>query len=177
MTVSEHHLLETTEDPSSLYETSRKQNINRGLTNISDQSYHFFESAVTASLNELNSRNLVKHGNSLHEHVIKTLEQNEELFFSFCNVCTGNRACNASDDIRILFRDCIYKVSSILLKQDSRDVMDFCDIRKKMEHRKQIQVSKSKQVSQTKTITSSSTPDTAEKPGTSGVTGKLKKKQ
>ncbi|KAH3716299.1 hypothetical protein DPMN_059018 [Dreissena polymorpha] len=177
MTVSEHHLIAVTEDPGSLSETSRKQNINRGLTNISDQCYHCFESIVTASLNELSSKNLVKHGNSLHDHVIKTLEENNQFFAIFYKMCSGNNANPASNDnIRTLYRECIYKVSSILLKQFSRDFMESCNTRKKMEHRKQIQVSEKKTAhnthfKQTKSLNPISI-TTTEQPGTSGVSSK-----
>ncbi|MEW8548137.1 MAG: hypothetical protein AB2693_31930 [Candidatus Thiodiazotropha sp.] len=157
--VSEHLLSETTTDPDSLQQISRRQNISRGLTNICDPVYLFFEHLVCRIIQELTVENFNK-SDSLSGHLMSTLMESSDLFEELSSlVPLSHQAVKV-----ILFERIIEKVAAILLKQFSKDIISALNIEKKMEHRKQIKVKKP--ASKRKPI---------DQPGTSGHSNTINK--
>ena len=184
--INEQTLNEITSDPESLHETTRKQNIKRGLTNISDAAYEWFGNLVFRTLHELNSDNLTYHGSKLYEHTLSYLKIDTELFTGFVSLVSSCKplehlSCDSDFEVSSLmenivesvcatetvFCEIIKKVLSILTKQFSKDVATGFEIKKKMEHRKQIKVGikqkSTKQQSAKQTVAKSTKQQTAAK--------------
>lgn len=167
--INEETISEMTSDPESLCETSRKQNLTRGLTNITDSTYQWFGNLVFRTLHELNSENLTLHGSKLYEHTLCNLKSDTELYTGFMSLISSSKpvehlSCDSDFDVEkavsssvenivdsvcgmeTVFCEITKTVLSVLTKQFSRDVATAFEIKKKMEHRKQIKVgSKGKQ--------------------------------
>ena len=162
--ISEHKLLEITEDPESLHETARKQNLNRGLTNISDGAYAVMEELVKLCLFFLNSSTIASQGSILYQFVFSNVSQNKALFGKFASLCceevqhisTATTCVNDPisdamtymlskvDAIQQVFQEVLDKVLSVLMKQFVKDMLCTLKVAKKMEHRKQVLVKTNK---------------------------------
>ena len=161
--INEKTLNETSSDPGSLLEISRKQNITRGLTNITDETYQWFGYLIFQTLYELNTENLTLHGSKLYEHTLSNLQSDSEMFAKFVSLVSSSQpvehlSCDSGMDVQnevtslmenmvesvcateTVFCEIINKVLSVLTKQFSKDVTAAFEIKKKMEHRKQIKV-------------------------------------
>ena len=166
---SEYTLNMTSEDVASLWETSRKQNVNRSLTNISDNAFYFFTHVIDCCLQLLNGINLTKYGSSLYEFVQHSLSKNVELYKEFVNLCNCKSSVTSvqgkeNDDDAVCLHTCVdemlfnicvledlyekvlHKLVSVLTKQFTRDAILALSVTKKMEHRKQIKVSDTKKI-------------------------------
>ena len=142
MKVTEHFLSQTTSDPESLLQIARKQNLNRGLTNISDSAYEFFEHLVCHVISELTVENFNTCDN-LSEYLSNSVKQNKPLLDELTSVIL----IADQELIKSLFENILGKVCAVLLKQFTKDVISALQIEKKMEHRKQIKVSGKKRKS------------------------------
>ena len=110
--INEQTLNEITSDPERFHETTRKQNIKRGLTNISDAAYEWFGNLVFRTLHELNSDNLTYHGSKLYEHTLSYLKSNTELFTGFLSLVSSCKplehlSCDGDFDVSSLMENIV----------------------------------------------------------------------
>jgi hypothetical protein len=80
MCISYGDLQLTTDDPSSLEEIRRKQNLSESLTNISDDAFDFFSYLEVLCRTELDHSNIVEYGKDLYAQVRKHLLTDSVLF-------------------------------------------------------------------------------------------------
>lgn len=142
--ISEHKITEITEDSESLQETARRQNLNRGLTNISDGTYNLIEKIVKYCLHYLNASNVSVQGSKLYRHVYSHVILKEDLFQKSVSLCceevehvstayTGRQKdpvrdtmtymLSKVDAVHQVFLELIDKVLSVLVKQFVKDMM------------------------------------------------------
>jgi hypothetical protein len=76
---TEYQLLETSEDIESLDEIMRKQNVRKGLTNISDKCFNFFLLLDKKIRLLETTANIDIHGTNFHSFVISQLQKDESL--------------------------------------------------------------------------------------------------
>ena len=177
--VNEATLDRETNDRSSLLEIKRKQNITRGLTNITDLMFDFFEHLVATVLNLLTCRNYHLYGGEIHKFVLDAIERNSDLYNIFVkmalhkprtsflydennddesvDVVQSSTKYNHVSAAQDIFRDVLSLTSRVLVKQFVKDVTNSLHVKKKMEHRKQVLVSSAKK-SKTDAVTEKKTP-------------------
>lgn len=109
---SEHQLMQRSEDKESLEETSRRQNVRKGLTNITDFNF-FMLLDKKIRLIEI-STNIDLHGSHFHSFVISQLKSDQLLFKSFCDQFEVHVE---KDDAQVLFSDIVQKYSFMSLSQ------------------------------------------------------------
>lgn len=155
----EQNILACTEEPDSLLDISRRQNMNRGLTNIPDSLFHFFIKLTDKCLNMLTDINLNKMGSELF-----TVCQNEilsctPLYEEFVKICFKEKDSYEQfigsegyiDEllqymtlqivqIEKIYRHIIKYHLIVMLNQFRKDILDRFQIEKKMAHRKQVRV-------------------------------------
>ena len=154
MQVDEQYILTESNEPESLYDVSRKQNVNRGLTNISDELFKFFISLSEKTLSIMTTEKLNKHGRDFFENSKLEIMNNEDLLQSFSTVvqsqCMGSVTSRHTEInvlknvIKIIFYKIVKTFLLIIVAQFRKDVLDLFNIEKKMAHRKQIRVSSKK---------------------------------
>lgn len=84
---NESSLLES-EYLGSLQETKRKQNVNRGLTNIKDNTYMFFDLLIYSILKLLSGRNVSIQGQETYRYVKDIISKDQQVFYAFVDLCT-----------------------------------------------------------------------------------------
>jgi hypothetical protein len=80
---TEYQLLETSEDTESLDEIMHKQNVRKGLTNISDKCFNFFLLLDKKIRLLETTANIDIHGTNFHSFVISQLQKDESLLNAF----------------------------------------------------------------------------------------------
>lgn len=193
----EQFILKNSTEPESLLDVTRKQYINRGLTNISDELFNFFIKLSDQCLILLSDENFHRYGDKLFEFCKQTTVENSELFEAFCKILETHSVDNSElsekqvcVDIqalaRIIYKKIIKIYLLVLVGQFRKDILDAFKVTKKMAHRKQIQVSKSSTKAAKKTKVTENAPTQQQKkkrkssigsisdgPSTSGATSSL----
>lgn len=165
----EEHLKATTVDPNSLFDTIRRQYVNKGLTHISDDLYHFFVRLCEKCLEVLVDKNLNETNDTLYEYSLKQLIGSEELLELLLKACKFDKelssgqilACQyvapavhaameymlntleANQVAEYLLERLTKSFLLVMLVQFKNDLLQSFKISKSMEHRKQIQTKKS----------------------------------
>lgn len=174
----EHYLKETTTDRESLTDTERKQNVNRGLTNVTDSMFDFFLCLTNTCLSKLVHENLVNYGESMYNMCLDVVQSDSNLYEKFSHMVilrlhTENieefhdSNMNLSEHLETMvitsaqiyhiYNELVRKYFMVLFAQFCRDVKAAFKIQKTMAHRKQIKVAKS---TETSTATNSSVKST-----------------
>ena len=153
----EQYILANSTDPGSLYDIYRKQNINRGLTNISDNLFHFFLNLSQVALTLMTTENFNKHGRDFFEHSKKELSENQDLLRQFSSViqsqCVNLEESNTTRRILVnIFKKIVKSYLMILVSQFRKDLLDLYNVEKKMAHRKQIRVTVTNNPKKHKTV-------------------------
>ncbi|KAH3769899.1 hypothetical protein DPMN_171180 [Dreissena polymorpha] len=78
--------LQNSDFPESLKETAIKQNINRGLINITNLAFKFFECLINTVLSFLNGDNVNKYGSGIHKYVTESVNKDANLHQNFISV-------------------------------------------------------------------------------------------
>lgn len=150
----EQFVIRNSAEPESLLDVTRKQYVNRGLTNISDEMFSFFIKLSDQCLNLLSDENFHRFGDKLFEFCKQTTAENSELFEAFSkildthsvdnNELSEKQVCVDTQAVaRIIYKKIIKIYLLVLIGQFRKDILDAFKVTKKMAHRKQIQVSKS----------------------------------
>lgn len=142
-------------EPESLLDITRKQNVNRGLTNISDELFNFFIKLSEVCLNLMSNENFNKYGSKYFESCKQEITENSELFECFSSVVSkysvgknvelSDSQENVDKDnvTNTIFKKIVKIFLLIIFGQFRKDLLEIYQIGKKMAHRKQIQVSNS----------------------------------
>ena len=170
----EHYMKETTTDRESLTDTERKQNVNRGLTNVTDSMFDFFLCLTNTCLSKLVHKNLVNYGESMYKMCLNVVQSDSNLYEKFSHMVilrlhTENieefhdRNLNLSEHLETMvitsaqiyhvYNELVRKYFMVLFAQFaamSRPPLKY----KTMTHRKQIKVAKSTETSTAKTAQS-----------------------
>lgn len=134
---SEHQLMQRSEDKESLEETSRRQNVRKGLTNITDQSFNFFMLLDKKIRLIETSTNIDLHGSNFHSFVISQLQSDQLLFKSFCDQFEVHVE---KDDAQVLFGEIVQKYSLMSLSQLCKRYLKDVKAQKTEANRKQIEM-------------------------------------
>lgn len=129
--------MQRSEDKESLEETSRRQNVRKGLTNITDQSFNFFMLLDKKIRLIETSTNIDLHGSNFHSFVISQLQSDQLLLKSFCDQFEVHVE---KDDAQVLFSDIVQKYSLMSLSQMRKRYMKVVEAQKTEAHRKQIKM-------------------------------------
>ena len=159
----EQTVMASTEEPESLIDISRRQNLNRGLTNISDCVFHFFIKLTEKCLNLLIGENLNKMGDKMFIECQSIIESSD-LYTDFVQLC----CCQEENDIEIedesidnlldsmtlkvtiiekIYHQIIKNYMMVMFNQFRKDTLDTLQVTKKVAHRKQVRVSGSSNTS------------------------------
>lgn len=154
--------------PQSLIETCRKQNVTRGLTNISDQLFEFFVSTCKMCLNLLVCNNVNIHCENLFQFCSSVIGKNCQLFEDFVKcVCTKSMPEDLNEEqvlipmlvaemldtvgaIEQLYKELTDKFLLVMFNQFRKDFLLCLCVEKKMAHRKQILVRSQKNLKEEK---------------------------
>lgn len=160
----EHYLKETTTNPESLADTDRRQNVNRGLTNVTDSIYDFFLYLTKTCLSKLVHENLVTYGESMYNKCLDVVQSETNLYEFFSHLVIlrlhpgsieefHDSHVNLSEhlenmvitsaQIHRIYNELVRKYFMVLFAQFCRDVKSTLKVKKTMAHRKQIKVAKS----------------------------------
>ena len=134
-------LFEISEEQESLCETARKQNVRKGLTNISDETYHFFLNLDKAIRNLEALKNIRLYGQKFFSYIQKELFCNKTLRQSFGNLFPPTAE---KDILDTLLKEILSKYGLMSLSQLSRNYLEEMKIMKTEAHRKQIKIKKSR---------------------------------
>lgn len=156
MRVSETSLQLHTEHPETLLETAQRQNVSRGLTNITDELYKFFIDLCENCLASLVDKNLNVQGSHIYNISSEKLVQSIELYKKFVDIASSCHVqefhsestvdCLLSETVdRIcaieeIYEELVRKFLLVMLNQYRKDFLQTLSVEKKMAHRKQIQV-------------------------------------
>ena len=166
----ETHLAASTSHPESLLDINRRQNLNRGLTNVSDEMFHFFTDLSDLCLDELIGENLITYGEKIFDESFSKITCNMDLHAKFVRLvstsvklesstailennqqtCQEEIHCILEDlvltsaQIDEVFENIVKKFMMVFLNQFRKDVKTEYKVSKTMAHRKQVKVSKSK---------------------------------
>ena len=88
MRVSEKVLESSTKHSETLLETSQRQNISRGLTNISDELFSFFLLVCENCWKELVDKNLNVYGSDIYNHCAEKLISSQNIYSVFYRVAS-----------------------------------------------------------------------------------------
>lgn len=134
---SEHQLMQSSNDKESLEETSRGQNVRKGLTNITDQSFNFFMLLDKKIRLIETSTNIDLNGTNFHSFVISQLLSDQSLFRSFCDQFVMHVEI---DDAQVLYNEILQKYSLMSLSQLRKRYLKDVKAQKTEAHRKQIKI-------------------------------------
>ena len=140
----EQFILQNSAEPESLLDVTRKQYVNRRLTNISDEIFSFFIHLSDQCLKLLSDENFHKYGDNTFEFCKQKIIENTKLFetfstvlethsidkqneFSEKQVCVDRQAI-----VRILYQKIIKIYLLVLFGQFRKDILDVFKITKKM---------------------------------------------
>ncbi|XP_061181181.1 uncharacterized protein LOC133189805 [Saccostrea echinata] len=142
--------------PQTLIETAVKQNISRGLTNITDKMFLFFMSVCDLFLSVFIEKNLNIHGNNIYEAYKEKIHSDGKLYQLFLDAVNFSPPAEflQSQSVEVLLDEMtdrvnaietLYKVLTekfmmVILNQYRKDILSCLCIHKKMAHRKQILV-------------------------------------
>lgn len=129
--------MQRSEDKESLEETSRRQNVRKGLTNITDQSFNFFMLLDKKIRLIETSTNIDLHGSNFHSFVISQLQSDQLLFKSFCDQFEVHVE---KDDAQVLFGEIVQKYSLMSLSQLCKRYLKDVKAQKTEANRKQIEM-------------------------------------
>ena len=139
---TEAQIYTETSDPESLCEVTRKQNANQGLTHLSDSSFQFSVKLTEKILQMQCSDNLHCHGEDLNEHVLTSVQADEELHSSFVQIFNTPDCLDAGIDnnikselLDIIYQEFIGVFSRIFLKQLRKDYLAEVNKTKQAAHR------------------------------------------
>lgn len=161
----EHYLHQVTSDPDSLTDTERKQNVRRGLTNVTDDMFKFFLSLTDMCLAKLINENLTKYGKSMFNNCLEHLLGEKNLYQQFAHMVVKILTLEATEEfsscqehkdiselvdtlvitsaqICSIYNELVNNYFMVLFAQFCRDVKGDFHVTKTMAHRKQIKVSK-----------------------------------
>ena len=151
----EQFIFQNSAEPESLLDVTRKQYVNRGLTNISDEMFSFFINLSDQCLKLLSDETFHKYGDKMFKFCKQKIIENTKLFETFSTVLethsidkqnefSEKQVCvNRQAIVRKLYQKIIKAYLLVLFGQFRKDILDVFKVTKKMAHRKQIQVSKS----------------------------------
>ncbi|MEW8545726.1 MAG: hypothetical protein AB2693_19565 [Candidatus Thiodiazotropha sp.] len=170
----EHYLKSTTEVPESLVDIDRKQNSNRGLTNVTDSVFEFFISLTLSCLSHLNHENLIAYGNSMYNNCLSVIQKDNRLFEQFTHLVIvrlhseeefGGSNISLSEhldslvataaEILHIYNELVRKYLMVFFAQFCRDIKSVYMVKKTMAHRKQIKVASSSETTKNKSSESS----------------------
>ncbi|XP_062597103.1 uncharacterized protein LOC134258565 [Saccostrea cucullata] len=142
--------------PQTLVETAVKQNISRGLTNITDKMFLFFMSVCELCLSVFIEKNLNIHGNNIYEACKEKIHSDGKLYQLFLDAVNFSPPAEflQSQSIIVLLDEMVDRVNAletlykvltekfmmVMLNQYRKDILSCLSIHKKMAHRKQILV-------------------------------------
>ena len=150
-----NRLLWQAQEPDSLLDICRRQNLNRGLTNIPDSVFNFFIKITEMCLDMLTSQNLNTMGEKMFSECQNRIESSDlyQKFVEICSIpkdsCTVMEAVDSPDEsitpqvqviMKKLFHQIIKLQLMVMFNQFRKDTLDSLQIGK-MAHRKQIRVS------------------------------------
>jgi hypothetical protein len=162
----EHYLHQVTSEPDSLIDTERKQNVRRGLTNVTDSMFKFFLTLTDLCLAKLINENLIKYGKSMFNNCLEHVLSEKGLFEQFSHMVINKLKEETVEEFSLnqehmiltelvdslvltsaqicsIYNEIINKYFMVLFAQFCRDIKGAFHIMKTMAHRKQIKVSKS----------------------------------
>ncbi|MCG8046274.1 MAG: PHD finger domain-containing protein, partial [Candidatus Thiodiazotropha endolucinida] len=159
----EHYLKDTTTDPDSLVDIDRRQNVRRGLTNVTDHVYDFFLCLTKTCMAKLVHENLVKYGESMYNKCLDLVRSDSDLYEKFSHMVIAKlQAENVEEfhesqyslpdylenmvilsaQVYEIYKELVQKYFMVLFAQFRRDVKSALKVQKTMAHRKQIKVTK-----------------------------------
>jgi hypothetical protein len=152
MREDEQFLLSNSAEPDSLLDVNRKQYINRGLTNISDELFVFFTKLAEQCLSLLSDKYYHQYGSQMFQCCREKIEENNELYKSFTSIVDNLKVQKESEDaksheervMKLIYQKIVKMFLLVLFGQFRKDLLDAFQVTKKMAHRKQIQVSTSR---------------------------------
>ena len=153
----EQSVFEKTDEPDSLLDISRRQNLNRGLTNIEDCVFKFFIQLTEKCLDILTNDNLNEMSGKMFTEC-QTILETSDLYEKFVQLCSRPQETYTEfeeDPFKYLISFMTLQVSMIesifhhiikyhlmvMFNQFRKDTLDSFQIGKKMAHRKQLRVS------------------------------------
>jgi hypothetical protein len=155
----EQTIMASTVEPDSLLDISRRQNLNRGLTNIPDLVFNFFIKLTVMCLDMLTAQNLNDMGEKMFNECQSRIESSD-LYIEFVEMCSipKEKCTNMEDDVepdqsmshqvQKILKNIFHKIVKlhlmVMFNQFRKDTLDKLQIGKKMAHRKQIRVSTTK---------------------------------
>lgn len=134
---TEYQLLETSEDTESLDEIMRKQNVRKGLTNISDKCFNFFLLLDKKIRLLETTANIDIHGTNFHSFVISQLQKDESLLNAFNSQFSTQIS---QEEAKTLQNEFISKYSMMSLCQLRKSYLKDMKSQKTEAHRKQIKM-------------------------------------
>lgn len=151
---TEHLLLATSQHQESLHETKRRQNLRGGLTNISDEAFHFFQMLDKATVSLETTANLHLHAENFDSFLVDKLTTDRSLIETWSKlfkvdipqVSSSERADNlllqhtARTDI--LFHDVLRKYINMSSGQLRKNYLRTLNVAKAEATRKAIKVAK-----------------------------------
>jgi len=163
----EQYLKMYSSDKQSLADTERKQNLSRGLLNVSDEMFEFCVKLCSKCLELMVDRNLMVHGQAMHQYCVEMLLKSDELFQDFIRAVTRNRTTEDLQtsmdcppelivrdilsstvtkvhNIHKVFADVTGKFLMVMFNQFRKDLLHSFSVAKTMAHRKQIMVKQQK---------------------------------
>jgi hypothetical protein len=138
LTVSESDLLSVTCDPKSLEETSWRQNVSSGLTNISDETFNFFTLLELQTRGHLTEKSLLQHKSEFFSVLEKTVLDDPDLIASFAtlfkaDIQTGHEnpescqlceTCDICRSVRELFKSFVSLFVKVSVSQFRKDFLE-----------------------------------------------------
>ncbi len=161
LVATESFLFENSEHKESLAETKRKQNVNGGLTNVTDSAYTFFSELDKTLMSYETKQNMDLYGEEIYMHITKQLHQNQTLFQSWLALFTVGVQTSTlvdgemSDDdvdmehvavVHYLYEDVIQRYIRMSSAQFRRAYLQQMKNEKTEAHRKQVKIPKKKDV-------------------------------
>lgn len=158
LTEEEQLVIETTDEQESLLDISRRQNLNRGLTNIPDSVFQFFIKLTEICLNLLVSENLNKMGSNMFNECRKILNTSD-LYMDSVKLCSYRERESSSDFgdnsvekvvelltlkvvmVKEIYHTIIKYHRMVMFNQFRKDTLDSLNVTKQMAHKKQVRVS------------------------------------
>lgn len=149
LTESESTLLDSSHDQESLVFTKNKQNLRGGLTNISDDAFHFF-TYLDNRLQQLMTEQAVHiHGKNFHTYLCDSISCDEDVYSIFTEAV---KLEFSEDLIREVFEEAVQKFMMVVTAQFRRDFLRKLKVVKEEAHRKEIKAAKSKKSTSSKKV-------------------------
>lgn len=127
-------ILETTEDLQSLEEIQMKQNINNGLTHVTDVFFTFSQSVINFVLPLLTFNNLEQHAGDIYVFVLNSMTGSQELFVQFCKNFDQSYSRNNTS---LVFKKILNLFSKVITNQLRADYLEHKENTKSIALRKE----------------------------------------